>query len=192
MNAKNVQGIICLVLFFIFTHQAWAADWKYFGGSVVSKGETIINFYDADSIEYSYNGNVIVWTKTVIPAEIEKKAREKEVIQKAANKVIKGYTTPYFKFIPYERDTYVEITAWEEAVNHYKINAKTNILFEIDCADKKIRMLSGVSYKNNGEIESNSKNNDWNNISPESNGETLKNILCSAGKTSKATRKFGY
>jgi len=30
MKAKNVQSIICLVIFSLFANQAWAADWIYF------------------------------------------------------------------------------------------------------------------------------------------------------------------
>jgi len=35
MKAKNVQGIICLVIFFLFANQAWAADWIYYDTAAV-------------------------------------------------------------------------------------------------------------------------------------------------------------
>jgi len=53
MKAKNVQSIICLVIFFLFADQAWAADWKFFASS--GSGDV---YYDKNSI-VKVNKNIV-------------------------------------------------------------------------------------------------------------------------------------
>jgi len=193
MKVKNVQSIICLVILFLFANHVWAADWKYFGGTVLPKSETVIAYYDAESIEYLSNGNIRVWTKAVNPSEVTKILEKKEVIKKSAQKLAQGYFPPYVLLNPYPKTSYnsnIDIIAWEEAANHYEIKPKARILFEINCNEKMIRTLSTILYKNDGGVTNGSNDPDkWSYISPETNAETIKNIVCSAGKTSKTKGK---
>jgi hypothetical protein len=185
-----------ITTFFIFvlcSLEANGADWKYYGGTVLSKNKTVIAYYDSESVEYLSNGNVKVWTKVVIPEEVEKILKKKEVIKKAAEKVIQKYSPPYCLLNPYPKtsfDDYMNIIAWEEAANQDKIKSRARIFFEIDCKEKKIRVLSTTIYENNGGVVKGSDNPDnWSYISPETNADTIKNIVCSGDKTSKAQKK---
>ena len=60
MKIKNVQGVICLVFFFLFANNAWAADWIRYASHTF--GDT---YYDKSSIK-KVNKNIIsVLTKTI-------------------------------------------------------------------------------------------------------------------------------
>ncbi|MGA3281422.1 MAG: surface-adhesin E family protein [Smithella sp.] len=64
MKAKNIQSIICLVIFFIFASQAWAADWIYYGTSDVGD-----MFYDKSSIKKVDKSIISVWLKNILSQE---------------------------------------------------------------------------------------------------------------------------
>ena len=53
MIIKNVQGVICLVIFFLFANNAWAADWIRYASHTF--GDT---YYDKSSIK-KVNKNII-------------------------------------------------------------------------------------------------------------------------------------
>jgi hypothetical protein len=68
MKAKNVQSIICLVIFFLFANQAWAADWIYFDTAAI--GDV---YYDKSSIK-KVNENIIsVWNKDILSEKAKTK-----------------------------------------------------------------------------------------------------------------------
>ena len=68
MKIKNVQSIICLVIFFLFANQAWAADWIYFDTAAV--GDV---YYDKSSIKKVSKNIISVWNKDVLSKEAKKK-----------------------------------------------------------------------------------------------------------------------
>ena len=159
--------------------EATGADWKFFGGTTFS-GKKMITFYDAESLQYS-GGNVKVWTKAIGQSEFnaKMKAHEKEIIKKTAKKVASGYFPPYCLMNTKTGfNDYMEVISWEELSNSSALQPLAKFLFEINCNDKKIRTLTGTSFKNDGDIASSTKASEWNYISPESNGETLQKILC--------------
>jgi hypothetical protein len=174
-------GVILIGLAIFGYTEVWGEDWKFFGGSVLLKDKTTIGYYDAESIEYLSNGNVRVWTKTVNPLEVELMGSKKEVIEKAAEKLVHGYHPPYVLLNPSPKtsfDSYVNIIIWEEAGNHHDIKPRLRVLFEINCEGKMIRTLSTIIYKKDGTGTSRSTNGTWDYISPETNAETLRKILC--------------
>jgi hypothetical protein len=68
MKIRNVQGIICLAIFFLFANQAGAAEWIYFDTAAV--GDI---YYDKSSIK-KVNKNIIqVWNKDVLSKEAKTK-----------------------------------------------------------------------------------------------------------------------
>jgi outer membrane biosynthesis protein TonB len=69
MKAKNVQSIICLVFFFLFANQAWAADWIYYDTAAV--GDML--YYDKSSIKKENESIVSVWTKNILSEETKTK-----------------------------------------------------------------------------------------------------------------------
>ena len=61
IKIKNIQGIICLVIFLIFINQAWAEEWIYYATSASRKV-----YYDKSSIK-KVNKNIIsLCTKQIL------------------------------------------------------------------------------------------------------------------------------
>jgi hypothetical protein len=63
MRIKNLQGTICLVIFFLFANQALASEWVLYDKSDIGN-----MYYDKSSIK-KVNQNIIsVWDKTIYNA----------------------------------------------------------------------------------------------------------------------------
>lgn len=60
MKARNVQFVICLVILFLLTSQARAADWIFNGASNIGN-----EYYDKSSVKIVNKNIVQVWTKTL-------------------------------------------------------------------------------------------------------------------------------
>jgi hypothetical protein len=181
-----IKVSIQLFLIFILWSEieAGGADWKYLGGATLPNGKQAIVFYDSESIEYTKNNTIKVWTKSFQLSDFisVKNRNEHKVKEKSAAKQKSHYFPPYTLANPKTGfDDYVAIISWEEVANSFKIKARAKVLFEIKCADNMIRTLSIVSYKYIGDIESIRKSSDtgaWNHISYKSNADTLHKILC--------------
>jgi hypothetical protein len=57
MKVRNVQSVICLVIFFLFANLAWAEDWIRYEDS-----KTGTMYYDKSSIKESKNDIFSIWT----------------------------------------------------------------------------------------------------------------------------------
>ena len=68
MKIKNVQSIICLVIFFLFANQAWAADWIYYDTAAV--GDV---YYDKSSIKKVNKSIISVWNKDILSEKAKTK-----------------------------------------------------------------------------------------------------------------------
>ena len=178
---KKVLLFILLVAINLISIDAAGADWKFCGGATLLKGEKTIACYDTESVEHTADGTVRVWVKaikqSVFDAAIKK--YEKQVVEKAAKKLVAQYYPPYVLVNQKTNsDVYVEIIVREELTNSYEIKPRVKVLFEINCLERKIRTRSVVNYKKNGESDSSSNIGDWQYITPESNGDNLQKILC--------------
>ncbi len=68
MKIKNVQSIIFLIIFLLFSNQAWAADWIYFDTAVA--GDV---YYDKSSIKKESENIISIWNKNVLSEKAKKK-----------------------------------------------------------------------------------------------------------------------
>jgi ketosteroid isomerase-like protein len=68
MKIKNVQSIICLLIFSLFANQAWAADWIYFDTAAV--GDV---YYDKSSIKKVSKNIISVWNKDILSEKTKRK-----------------------------------------------------------------------------------------------------------------------
>jgi hypothetical protein len=64
MKTKNVQYMICLVIFFMFAGQAWAEEWVYYGSN--DFGDM---YYDKSRIAKVNKRTASVWTKNKLNPE---------------------------------------------------------------------------------------------------------------------------
>ncbi|HVN98026.1 MAG TPA: surface-adhesin E family protein [Syntrophorhabdaceae bacterium] len=162
--------------------EAHATDWKFFGGAPHLKDEFGIGFYDAEGIERLSNQNIKVWTTMFTNlSEFHRIEGKKEVIDKAAKKLAKGYQPPYFVIEAKNytnHETFIDVIAWEETANDADSKPRMKILFEINCREKAIRILSIIQYDKDGMATNESHESAWGSISAGSNAETLHKILC--------------
>ena len=171
------------IVFFIILSPLYspAAEWKFSGGLTIS-GEEMITFYDTESLNYLPNGNVQVWSKIIRQSVFESKFTniEKDIIKKSADKISSGYSPPYSLVQNnLSSEDYMDIITWEVLANYYNLQPYGKTLNEINCQENKIRTLTVTIFKDNGEIKDSKKlSREWDYISPESNGEILKKILC--------------
>ncbi len=169
--------------------EAVGAEWKYLGGAALPNGRQTIVFFDSESVEYTRNRSIKVWTLSFNLSDIVsvRKRHEKEVMERTASKKKMRYCPPYVSVHPETvHDDYVSIISFEEAANAFKTKSRAKVLFEIRCADTMIRTLSIVSYKYIGEIESKRKSDtagSWGLIRPKSNADTLRKIVCGQERT---------
>lgn len=158
------------------------ADWKYFGATILSEGKAIA-FYDAEGAEQLANRNVKVWTKAFTDqAEFTRRANRKTNINSAAKKLSENYIPP-FCLVDSKNceklETAVNVISWEVTASDEYLTPNSRILFEIDCGQNMIRTLSVMQYKkNSGLVHSWSGSDKWEYISPETNAETLRKIVC--------------
>ena len=150
MKIKNITNIICLIIFFLFANQSFAADWGIRG--LLPRGT---GYYDKNSIK-KINKNISqVWTVTIYNEEGK-------------------------------ADAFSILKRQEKAPESPEILNQEMILLEFDCVNQKYRIVSMDIYDKKGNIllsvpEINDK---WHDIIPKSINEKLKDIVCSAVKTS--------
>jgi hypothetical protein len=186
MWGKLSAGIVLLVAVILLTGfqtDELRANWKYAGGTLPEKESAhTLAFFDADHIQYLSNGDVTVWMKAIDASEIDRLiSKEKEIVNRAAEKMAKSYYPPYFSSNPDPNpsvDRYIEMIEWEEAANHADIKPRARLLYEIRCKETMIQTISAITYKNDGSSTFTSDFDKWSHIIPGSTGDTLRNILC--------------
>ena len=69
MKIMNIQGIICLVIIFLFANQAWAAEWIHYMSNASGN-----SYYDKSSIKKVNKNISSVWTKVIFNKDGKTKA----------------------------------------------------------------------------------------------------------------------
>jgi hypothetical protein len=123
------------------------------------------------------NGIIRLWIKDVGAPVIKSGENDSEIINKAAIKEAEGYIPPCTKIRKAEFEDIHEIILFETVANLQRMQPKTMMQTEIDVAKKKFRTLLIRIYKPNGNIASGTAQPYWNRIEPQSNFETLYEIL---------------
>jgi hypothetical protein len=152
IKIKNVQSIICLVIFFLFANQAWAADWIYYDTAAV--GDML--YYDKNSIKKENESIISVWAKNILSEET--KTRYVSIL-KGIHKAPKN---------PSRLSYYTKLT-------------------EIDCVNKKMKVISAIFYDKKGKVvysSPKSESGEWNDILPNTVGEKLIKIVSCESVTS--------
>jgi hypothetical protein len=156
------------------------AVWKLMGYSEKHKTRKIrtdMIFYDSSSVVKLENGIIRLWIKDVGAPVIKSGENDSEIINKAAIKEAEGYIPPCTKIRKAEFEDIHEIILFETVANLQRMQPKTMMQTEIDVAKKKFRTLLIRIYKPNGNIATGTAQPYWNRIEPQSNFETLYEIL---------------
>jgi len=181
MKKSYMFKAIMVIGIFLLTTEVNGADWKYFGGAKVPpKNEVAFAYYDAETVMYLSNGNVRFWSKTISKSKLDSvmKNNKNQIVEESAKKVVNRYFPPYALVTP--KTSYndvIDIISWEEAAK-YAITPILKMYSEINCKEKKDRILSIIYFKNDAVVYSKDSPQEWKYISPESNMETLQKILC--------------
>jgi hypothetical protein len=159
-------GIIAAALILAgFRTDALRANWKYAGDMTDEKGgERTLAFFDAENIEYLADGGT-----------------DESILKKAGDKAAQSYYPPYFLSNPHPNvsaERYLEMIEWEEAANRANVKTKAKRLYEINCREGKILMISTILYRRDGTTTYASDFDRWSPVSPDSIGEALQRILC--------------
>ena len=159
------------------------ANWKYVGGTLPGQeGGQTLAFYDSNNIQYLANGDVKVWVKVIDASEIDRLlAKDKKIIDQAADQVAKAYYPPYFLSNPDsnpDSDSYLDMITWEVAANHADIQPRAKLQYEMRCKEKVIQTVTAMTYKGDGTTTFSSDFDKWSSIDPGSVGASLQKLLC--------------
>lgn len=164
------------------SNPVFASDWKFYGGSIGETKKDFFAFYDSESIKKTDNF-IKVWIKAILAKDIDNlldnKKLNKSIIEKSAQKVATGYRPPYSTITPeIDFDGNVNVISYEETANHPSSSVKYKALYELDCAEQKLKVLSQTFFEKKKVPKSSEIVTDWQYIAPESNAEKLYKILC--------------
>ncbi len=176
---RNIYKALLLILS-LNCVEAIGADWKLAGYATIFKNEKVYVYYDAEGVENKSNGIIKVWTKSITETEVNLmlKKKDKEITDKAANRLINGQYLLYATVKKLSFDDMVSLLPVEEVANVPGIKTRSIVLFEINCKEKRIRNLSITTFTDEGAVKRSGREGAWDYISPESNGETLSKMLC--------------
>lgn len=169
---RNV-ALMVIIASYLFTGNAFCADWKYYGEFSTAPDIQNALFYDSSSIKNT-NSSIKLWVKIVLLSEINECLKNNVVTEKATKKTATGYSAPITKI-----DSKVTNTAYlEKAANQPSIKSKAEILYQINCAENKFRKISGSSFNKDGNPVGRFGISEWEDISPESNADNLAKTVC--------------
>jgi hypothetical protein len=160
--------------------EAVAADWKYAGGASPQGGEQTLLYFDSESVERLTDGTVRAWTKSITVAEFNRMSKMKQgkMIEGLAKIVAGHYFPPYAVVSHASADDIADIVAWETVANLPETRPRAKVIVEIDCRKKMIRTLSATIFNDDESVRTSGKNGERDYISPEANGDTLRQLLC--------------
>jgi hypothetical protein len=172
-------------------NRALGSDWQY-AGYVKVNGLESHQFLDAETVSHPTKDVLRVWVKSIRSKDFDRfyKSHQKLVVERSARKIA-AYYGPRFleldavkaKYSPAQlTDARVELTSYEVIANEPDIPTLTKLYFEIDCAGQRIKVLSGTSYSERGDVVNRGRitNAEYDFIAPDSNGQWLSQLLCTA------------
>lgn len=97
-------------------------------------------------------------------------------------KKLSGYVPPIEAVLGHKisDDERLDIMMAEDVANEGLVATESKTLYEIQCGENLIRLLSSITYKSSA-VESRSEPSKWLPIAPETNGQTLAKLLCRSG-----------
>lgn len=170
---------------------AQASDWQYAGFSRVGQDDTFL-FYDADGIQRPSPTIARYWLKAMTRANLDRyyTKHEKVLVERTARKVAVGYVPAFYKLEAIRaqytsaeafQDAVIEIASYEVVANQRDAFVTSKLYFELDCRERKSKLLEMISYDAKGDISKrgSSAQSSYQFIPPDSNGEWQSQLICS-------------
>ena len=167
-----------------------ASDWQFAGLAHTDKVDTH-QFLDFENVSYAANNSLRVWVYAITQKELDRhyKQHEKEIVEKATRKVARGYIPKFFQLESIKKrygdkkeleGVTIETVASEVQANSGDIVVSLRMYWEIDCSEKRNRLLDLVSRdeKANESRKRAGLSDKWEYIAPDTNGEWLSLMLC--------------
>ena len=182
--------ILVLLLAVVLPRIGQASDWQFGGAATENKGQTLV-FFDADGIQRPSRNTARVWVKSIYLVTLDQyyKKHNRDIVEKSARKVVTGYIPTYFTLEPIRRkydsvkaanEEAIGYVAYEIIANASEIRISSKFFFEIDCSGKRMKLLDGVMYRENGDLVQGSKppKEEYRFIPPDTDGEWLLLMVC--------------
>jgi hypothetical protein len=151
-------------------------------------------FFAAGDVQRNTDGHLEVWTKALsakqIDAAVEKAGKEKDNDRSAriAWAATDG-SPPISRVRKMSPDEILNVAIEEDVANNSpEVQPLSQVLYEVDCSRRMMKMLSGIAYKN-GQTRSSNRPSEWMHVPPDSNGSNLLGMLCSAKTGAALTAK---
>ena len=181
-TALLLLGLVC-------SFAVQASEWQYAGYSKIGQDDTFL-FYDSDGIQRPSQKLARYWLKSITRSNLERyyKKHEKSLIEKTARKIAAGYVPRFYQLEAIRskykdptalRDAVIEMSSYEIIANELGALLTAKIYFEIDCGERKSRVLEMISYDPKGDLaKRGSSQGDYQFIPPDSNGEWQSELIC--------------
>lgn len=158
-------------------------DWKLVGVAKTPLGEPATCFYDQTSLDRSAGNHLKAWIECLADGDMDAigKTAEKTLVNKAAEKIVRGYVPPYVKAnMPDSQKAafeFVSSSTFSELVaDEASIEPSLRMFIELDCAGKAIRLLNAEAPKQS--MTGTSQIGDWEPVPPDSTAQNLGRIAC--------------
>ena len=168
----------------------YAADWQYAGFAKVEGADTYL-FYDVEGVQRPSKDVARYWLKALTRTSLDRyyKEHEKSLIEATAMKIAVGYIPKFYqleqiksqyKSMETYRNAIIEIAGYEVIANESDAPARSKLYFELDCRDRKSKVLDMILYTPNGDIAKRfaSPQTNYEFIPPDSNGEWQSRLIC--------------
>ncbi len=179
-----------LLLSLLCSFAVQASDWQYAGFAKIGQDDTFL-FYDSEGVQRPGSKLARYWVKSMTRSNLDRyfQKHEKSLVEKTARKVAVGYVPRFYQLEAIRsqfpdaaalRDAIVEISSYEVVANEPGALLKHKLYFEIDCSERKSRVLEMISYDSKGDIarRGGSAQASYQFIPPDSNGEWQSQLIC--------------
>jgi hypothetical protein len=174
---------ILLVFLFSFgsaTAETQKYDWNYYEEFTPDKGDVLFLFFSASSIEKIQDGHIKVWAKGVPKRDVKKVfIKNKESIIRTPEKVITllpQYPDAY-KSKNVNNDNSLALIFLEYIVNNFKIDPRVQWLYELNCKEKTLRVLTVRVYEGRETLQK--EGGEWRHVAPDTYDYRLMGAVCS-------------
>jgi len=153
-------------------HADEPVDWKVYAFSAAPRDVAL--FYLSSDIVRA-GGKVQVWIKAleVKKLEADSNIKTETVLKNTTVLLLKAYQPPVGSIAPLTKDQVTMITAYEQMADVGSIAPRAKILYEIDCAEKLVRVLSTVLS-----MHSDNTVRPWEHVAPETPLAALSKLTC--------------
>jgi hypothetical protein len=175
--------------------QTAATDWKYYGsaearqmGEGFGKIPATYIFFDAKGIRQMPDHHLNLWAKSLPKAEVDAltsaiatdPALGAAFTERIQSKYIPPFAAATGASPEKDKKGYISFVFWEAVANTKNMQPTSRILYDIDCAQRRIRSLSLQLYTDKTPPEGLSSNEagDWDYAAPDTNAGYLMAIVC--------------